>query len=215
MHKRACRARFAVVAIALALTVASQSVSRAAGAVDAGAVWAPGEEVTQMLSGACVADQPDCLPDRMAAAGASPEAVAFARELQGEGYLEAFSEHGRVDVATGFFPFYANSNWRQFLVNGEPQLIDLNDWERLEAIDLATSKVYRKIAKRRPAVTLWPDAQFAGAEALAGEGQRFLFDYPLVDGCHACDLLGYARIAYDFDAKGRLTAVQLVGVEVP
>ena len=41
---------------------------------------------------------------------------------------------------------------------------------------------------------------------------RFLFTYPLRDGCATCNRLGFANYLWDFDASGKLTGVQLLSV---
>jgi hypothetical protein len=197
------------------LLAAASGAAHAAEAMDARAIWLPTGEVAQSLPGACAADQPDCLPDLMRKAGASPAAVAFARSLNGEGYAESFVDHGRVDLVTAFFPFYANSNWRQFLVNGDPAVVDLNDWDRLEALDVDGDAAYRKLAAAYPEAILWPAAEFMGVQEAADQGQRFLVYYPILNGCHACDVLGWANVAYDFDADGKLRDLALISVEAP
>jgi hypothetical protein len=211
MWKRICM----LALVALWAAVGWTGESRAAEGVDERSIWTPSEAVGKSLFSACAVDDPECLPEAMAAAGASPEAATFARKLQGEGYMESFTEHGRVDLVSAFFPYYANSNWRLFLVNGTPELLDLNDWDRLQSIDLEQSEAFRTLAERHSEAALWPDARFVEAAMLADQGQRFVFDYPIVDGCHACELLGYARLAYGFDAAGKLTTVELVGIEPP
>lgn len=199
--------------IAAFAAAAWASVGYAAEPIDAGAVWAPPGDVATSLSGACAAAGPDCLPNLMAQAGASPQAVAFARALEGEGYANGFAEHGTVDLVSAFFPFHANTNWRQFLVNGDPSVVDLNDWERLKTIDLESNADYRTLREVYPNATLWPDGEFNSVEE--AEGQRFLILYPVLDGCHACDVLGWANIAYSFDEDGRLTSVELVDIAAP
>ena len=49
--------------------------------------------------------------------------------------------------------------------------------------------------------------------APAGDGQRFVVGEDLRDGCHACAILGKARVAFDFDAAGKLRGVRVVTVQ--
>lgn len=206
--------RFVASVVAAAAALVGAGTSHAGSEIDARAVWAPSESVSESLWGACSIDEKDCLAKRMKAAGASRQAIAFAGMLDGDGYMESFTEFGRIDLVTAMFPFRANSNWQPLLVNGDPPVFDVNDWAHLESVDLKRSAFYRALAKRNPTIELWPDARFVVAESVRG-GQRFVFDYPLLDGCHACDLLGFARLVYDFDTAGKLTAVALVGVRTP
>ena len=38
---------------------------------------------------------------------------------------------------------------------------------------------------------------------------RFIFSYPLVDGCHACATVGEAQVAFDFDSQGKFIGKSL------
>jgi hypothetical protein len=43
-------------------------------------------------------------------------------------------------------------------------------------------------------------------------GQRFVVAYVLKDGCHACAIVGEARIGFDFDVEGRLVQTDVIRV---
>ncbi|MEK6406989.1 MAG: hypothetical protein AABN34_08510 [Acidobacteriota bacterium] len=77
----------------------------------------------------CVRDDPqfDCIATVMRQAGASRQAIAVMRLLKGEGWMFSFKEMGRVDLAEAVYPFRANTNEGVLLVDGTPQVIDVDD----------------------------------------------------------------------------------------
>ena len=46
----------------------------------------------------------------------------------------------------------------------------------------------------------------------SGKGQRFVVEYRLLNGCHACERVGRARFAFDFDAEGKFLGSTLLDV---
>ncbi len=176
-----------------------------------GAVWRPSGEAL----GECLRQSDDtlhCLTRVMAATGASPAALAVTGLLDGEGYLQAFRDTGRVDVATVVFPLRANSNEVAYLVNGEPRLVSSEIDE--DALPLGDNARYAAIRKAHPEVFLWPVGEGPrSVEALPGGGQGFVFSYGLVNGCHACEVLGQTVVSLDFGPDGRFLGPRLVDVE--
>jgi len=41
-----------------------------------------------------------------------------------------------------------------------------------------------------------------------------MYDYRLLDGCHACAILGLARVAFEFDQDGTFYGAHLVEVTI-
>lgn len=137
--------------------------------------------------------------------GASAEAVAFAQAHNGYSFLSAFVEMGRVDLGVLIAPMAANSNRAYELLNGNPPAVDAqsarDDVARLHP-------AYATLYANYPELILWgSDSVFDGQEPRPDGGQRFLFRYPMLDGCHACDLIDWARAAYDFDAAGNFLGI--------
>lgn len=158
----------------------------------------------------------ECVVSIMRQAGASAQAIKFTRMIEGDGYMDSFREMGKVDLATAFFPFRANTNGATFLVNGSPSLISLEELDRWGKIDIQTDPLYPAIARRFPEVMLWggqPD--FVSMQRLPSGGQRFVFAYVLLNGCHACDIAGYAQVGFDFDVKGNLSGAKLLRLVRP
>ncbi|MHC1788356.1 hypothetical protein [Solidesulfovibrio sp.] len=149
-----------------------------------------------------------CLTQVMQETGASKQALALNKMLGGDGYLSEFQPMGRIDLATCFFPSRANSNAVLFLVGGSPSLVS----SELDAvIDIKGDPAYPGLKKKFPDLELWTSgASFGKMDLLPNGGQRFVFEYPLVNGCHACALAGYALIAHDFDPDGTYKGPRLI-----
>jgi hypothetical protein len=186
-------------------------------AVTAAAVWHPPTGFMTRFHAACdgLGGQAfdACFVAEMGKAGASPAAVAFARSLDGEAYLEALvPTGGPVAIARVFYPFRANENAAWLIVGGMPPLIDVDDFHRLGLMAMRSAPIYRAIARRYPQVDLWPgDRDTAGPEVGAG-GRRIVVDYLLRDLCHACAVIGRVRFALVFDASGKFLGTRLVSV---
>jgi predicted secreted protein len=158
----------------------------------------------------------ECMVSVMERSGASPQATGFARRLENGGFMHAFRETGKVDIAYVTYPFRANENQGCLLVNGTPSVIDVDDFGCLVTNDLKRDNVYGKLASRFPAISLWPGDRFSTdfpvMEKLSDNGQRFHVGYRLLNGCHACEVLGSAVFAFDFDGKGKFMGTRLEGV---
>ena len=150
----------------------------------------------------------------MQKAGASPQAIAFLHEMHNDAYLAKFEDTGRVSIAWAIYPYRANSNTSCLLVNGTPRLVDVDDLSRLPHSQLKSDAGWTTLVAKHPKAMLWP-ADRSGmtgvaAESSGGGGQRFLVDYMVLDGCHACARLARVHYAFDFDSTGRLLGVRFV-----
>ncbi len=185
-----------------------------------GAVWNPDssfrERVVERCSSPAVQDFGECFVSVMQDFKAPSLAVAFARRIGNTGYLRGFRQAGVVDIAFVTYPFRANENYGCFLVNGDPPIVDVDDFEIIKKIDLKKDTQYAEIAFGFPKVGLWPGDRWSADCAIAEttkDRQRFLVTYRLLNGCHACELLGSARVAFDFDGGGKFLGTEIVGVE--
>lgn len=185
------------------------------------AVWQPSSEALRKIREDCAAAAGaalgECFVRGMEAAGASAEAVAFSRLTGASAFLKGFLETGRVSVAQVEYPFRANENEGFLLVNGFPRMIDVDDLSLLPKSEFHKNPLYVHLARDFPQVSLWPgDRHDLGqviTEAIPGGGQRFILDYRLRNGCHACEEIGSAKFAFEFDGLGNFTGIQLKGVE--
>jgi hypothetical protein len=206
--------------VSLFLIVASASAGDSAASVGAAAVWNPPAGFLAAMHAACDARPErlsECFPARMRAAGASPEAVAFTERAGGLQYLRAFRATGRVDVAWAGNPFRANTNDVVYLVNGDPPILDVDDPKYLEPAMLERHPGYAAMRRAHPKLTPFPgdryDLHAVERSVQAGGGQRFVVGEDLRDGCHACAILGKARVAFDFEAAGKFRGVQVLTVQ--
>ncbi|MCI0392477.1 MAG: hypothetical protein MOB07_27410 [Acidobacteria bacterium] len=124
--------------------------------------------------------------------------------------MDSFREMGRVDLASANNPFRANNNDTLLLVNGAPQVIDLNDWDKLKNIDITRDPLYRSLVRKYPKLELWADAEFVTVKRTPTGGQQFTIKHVLLNGCHACEIGGHAYFSYDFDASGRFLGVRFL-----
>ena len=179
--------------------------------IGADAVWSPPADFLSRFHSACDALRGpafnDCFVDKMRAAGAPPPALAFARRTGGMGYLRAFRDTGKVDVAYAEYPFRANENQVCLLVNGHPPWIDVDDVSLLDRQALAADRTYGVILKNYPKAMIFPSDRggpsLPGARRFRDGGLEFLVDYVLRDGCHACAGVGSVRFVVRFDGAGK------------
>ena len=197
---------------------ATPKPSPAPAPIGAGAVWKPPEGFRDRVTAVCGAAGgkfADCFVAQMKKAGASKEALEFTRRIGNQGYLTAFVESGRVDIAYAEYPFRANENSLVFLVNGAPPLIDVDDpaSSGLDPAKLEANPAYAALKKRYPNLAVFPSNRTfpRGAQPTGSrrEGQRFTVAYELHDGCHACRTVGIARVVFEFDAQGQFTGARV------
>jgi predicted secreted protein len=158
----------------------------------------------------------ECFSRVMKESGASSEAVAFARRMENDAWLRAFRDTGQVDIAYVTYPFRANENQGVLLVNGNPDLIDVDDFVLPMKEELAKDSVYAGLLKRFPEISFWPGDRYSTelpvALLLSGGGQRMYVGYVLRNGCHACEEIGSAVFAFDFAKNGKLMGQKLMMV---
>lgn len=212
------------VVIALSLSIGhtlSQSrrtpTKPATNEINRSAVFNPPQVVWGRMQEECQGpNSVECVASIMKQAGASSQAISFARMLKGDGYMDSFREMGRVDLATAFFPFRANTNGGTYLVNGSPSLIAVEDLDSWGKIDIRNDPLYAGIARKFPEVMLWGgEPGYESMQRLPTGGQRFIFSYVLLNGCHACDVAGYAHVSFNFDTTGRFIGTKLLRLSGP
>ena len=138
--------------------------------------------------------------------GASPQAIDFARRMEGE-ILTQYRKMGQVNLAYMELPIrYASYGGTFLLVNGDPPLIKVG--EAMDRINLRGDPV---LVRKYPKVDFFGSGiDFTKMELLPPGGQRFIFAFDLKDGCNACEVVGTANVAYDFDASGRFIGTKLL-----
>jgi hypothetical protein len=206
--------------LAFAFVFSGIAVSQQFPKVTAKAIWAPGVPVLQDIRDHCgkTPNEPfaDCFYSMMQKSGASPEALAFTRQTGNAGYLRDFQDLGPVGVAFVQFPSRANENQGAFIVNGTPAMIDIDQQSLLAQDELQKNLTFATIAERTPQVAVWPGdrngTSYVVIKRLPLGGVRVTVPYTLRNGCRACDALGSAVFAFDFERSGRYLGTKLLGV---
>ncbi len=182
------------------------------------AVWRPPPNFRNTVLAACSDAGPgfgECLARRMKLAGASADALVFTRLIHNDGYIEAFRAVSRVSVAEVLYPFRANENYGNFLVNGQPPAIDIDNQVALPVPAMKEDASYKKVLAEHPKASLWPGDRSTPDTVLAvlltSGGQEFIADYRVQDGCHACAILGEAFFTFRFAPDGKFEGVHFAG----
>jgi hypothetical protein len=219
MHTRRRRLLLSLFLAAFARCAPLWAQEPNAGRIDRRAQWQPDSSVLQQARASCpnlsFPALGECFARGMQRYGASTEAVAFTRSIANEGYLHVFVPAGLVDIAFVTYPFRANQNEGCLLVNGTPPQIDIDNLRDLPQAAMKRDGAYRALAASYPNISLFfPGDRTDRRTVVAGTtpegGQRFLADYLLLNGCHACARVGFARFAFDFDSTGKLQGIEFV-----
>ena len=200
------------------------------GKITAAAVWQPPADFLTKAHRVCdkaagPASFPVCFINQMTAAGAPADAVAFTRTLfklsDGQvGIMSAFKSVGSVDMAQVFFPLRANDNYGLLLVNGDPSILDVDDLQKLDRKAMEQNSMFQAIKLKFPQADIWPgdrsgNAPWPRVDSLPDGGKQFVVSYPLINGCHACEHVGIARFAWQFDAKGKFLRTVYIPTQPP
>jgi hypothetical protein len=211
------------------MSLLAQSPQTSSAKITASAVWQPPQDFITKAHTVCdksagPASLPACFINQMSAAGAPADAVSFTRTLLQQsdgqvGIMAAFKSVGPVDVAQVFYPLRANDNDGLLLVNGDPSILNVDDFEKLDRKAMEANPMYQAVKRRYEQTDMWPGDRSGSpppwprVENLPDGGKRFVITYPLINGCHACARVGLARFGWDFDAKGKF--LQAVYIPTP
>jgi hypothetical protein len=186
------------------------------------AVWRPAPEQLAAIRNRCGAGDSaklgDCFFSEMHAAGASPEAIAFAKSLAGKGYgyLREFRDAGRVGIAYVEYFFRANEMEGVYLVNGLPPMLDVDDRSLFPSDELAKNDSYFTLLQQYPKLAIFAGDRFHTdqpvAKSLGAGAQEFIVSYVLRDGCHACAAIGELQLTFDFDGDGKFKGTRILEV---
>ena len=181
------------------------------------AVWKDGDRVMPEIVKACdgAPKFPACFAEQMERKAPAP-AVAFTRSVRNEAWMRGFRKIGRVDVAWVLYPFRANENPGWLFVNGSPALFDPDDFKRLEG-EMKNDPAWARVVAQYPKALLFPGDRTGALGPVAIEypdgSQEFIADYRVMDGCHACKVLGNAFFSFEFNSKGKFTRLRFGGFD--
>jgi hypothetical protein len=218
------RELLAVVCLAGFVTAQSQG---GAAKIGASAVWQVSPQFLAAAHAACDKSHPgdvECVIDQMAKAGAPTDAVSFTRELHkqshGEfGVITGFQNQSPVSFAWITYPLRANTNYGLLLVNGRPDIVNVEDLKLLDTKTMEQSFQFQDLKNQFPKVDLWPGDRdgttWPNSQAGPNGGTQFVLSYPLLNGCHACARAGFALFTWNFDAEGKFLGTSFMGLTPP
>jgi hypothetical protein len=191
----------------------------AAGRIGQDALWQPGMHFLQDVHAACDgtgAKFGDCLTTQMAKSGAPAAAIAFTKATGDQGIMRDFREAGPVAIAYAVYLYRANENEVWLVVNGDPAMIDVDDYNLFPRAALEKNAEFLKIKKKYPKAEVFPGDR-AGTKGpvvteLPNRGMRIAVEYKLNDQCHACAQVGTVEAGFEFEKSGKLDGVKLLGV---
>jgi hypothetical protein len=158
-----------------------------------------------------------CAYDVLAKYKAPQETVKFDEALQRQaprdtlGYPVAMNGKGRVKAVQFFEPGLGMEGVSEFIfVNGSKDFVRPTD----NVESAADADVdFQNFKLQYPQVMIWPEQVFHKETVLPDGSQSFEFQQSLLNGCHACELLGVLDVSYNFDKRGHYTGVTIAGVE--
>ncbi len=203
--------------------VATGVVAQKSGArkFDASAIYQPGMTQMQMARAACDMKKglevEACFVEQMQKGGAPAAAVAFMHAIENNGFMRDFKDTGRVDIAFVYYVYRANDNQGCLLVNGTPNIVDVDDYKLVPGkAELAKNAQYAALLKKEPNLIVFPGDRngmdFITASKTADGGQRFVAPY-ILSKCHACAHAGELKVAFDFDGDGKFLGAKVAGVK--
>jgi len=214
--------------IALVLPVLAAPSPQPPAKIGTSAVWQFPPEFITGAHAACDKSAPsglaECFMAQMAKAGASADAVSFTRELYKQshgdvGIMTGFQPVGPVDIAWITYPLRANTNNGLLLVNGHPQIVNIEDLKLLDRKAMEQSPQFKDLKYQFPNVDLWPGDRdgktWPNSQTDANGVTQFVASYPLINGCHACARAGFAMFTWNFNAQGKFQCTTFVGMTPP
>jgi WD40 repeat protein len=205
-------AGFFAVSVANALAVHLPNQQDALPPIGKNSVWSPKTNETATAVQECLftADIKSCMQGIMEQTGASPEAIQLMQYFEGLAYLDDFVEVGRVDIGSIFYPFWPNGNIQTLLVNGDPRIVHTDNF--VDVNNVCSSESADLFDRYPDAFADFVSSRYEYYHDLPGGGQRFVFSYPIMDGCRACPVVGYAFVAYDFSDLGYFLSPRVLTV---
>jgi len=141
--------------------------------------------------------------------GASADAISFF-QLTGW-FLSDIQNSGIVQLGTILDPWLANENSEPALLGGTPAVVLPAD--HVSQASVEHDPGYAALLAAHPNLMFWGFGPRVQPMVQSPDGgQEFVFDYRLLDGCHACAILGYARFGFDFAPDGTFESARFLGL---
>ena len=213
--------KFFLALVIIASTAAAQTQSPNPGKkITQDAVWDPSANIMQKIISDCGTFQDEdigkCFLNEMVNSGASRQAIEFSKMIDGKGYMKAYKQLGIIDAAYVYYPFEKIKRNGCLLLNGKPEIIDVDDPQYLPLSELSYFPEYVELKKNFPQIAVFPgERQSTGSPAIENlpmHGERITVNYNLKDGCDRCALLGFLDMAFDFDSTGKFISSKILRV---
>jgi hypothetical protein len=189
-------------------------------------VWnASGEDlgaIAQACNNTEAASYSTCFIEQMGGY-ASSDAVAFTELLASQkssrlGYLGGMREAGIVDLGYVVYPGKAPSNRGWVLMNGIPDLVNVDDLALLPKGEMENDAQFIASRKNHPQLQISvaddqrsPDSS-PQVERLAQGGERFVIPYSLQEPCPGCAPVARVSFGFDFDGGGKFLGVKFLSI---
>lgn len=223
------RLRYLAILMVLALGSLVHAQAGAQQKIGDSAVWKMPDTFRTMVQKKCgEASQPpsfaECFINQMQQGGAPPDAVAFTRELYkasgGDvGIMYGLHKVGPVDIAWINYPLRANTNNGLLFVNGQPRILNVEDLKLLDQSDMQQNPQFQNTKAQFPNTAVWPGDRdgttWPNSQAAPNGGMQFTVGYPLINGCHACERVGFALFNWNFGPQGKFLGTTFVGMTPP
>lgn len=193
------------------------------GRIGPSAIWLPGADFLKNASAACDRSYnapADCFINQMANAGAPADAIRFSRRLchqsGGEfGIMWGFRKLGPVDIAKVLYPLRGSTLHGLLLLNGDPEILDVDDLKRLDRHGLEKDEEYQLLRKDYSTLELWAGDRYGTAWPMArkrkDDGQSFDIYYMLNPVRPVGRWVSGARFDWNFDAQGNFLGTKFTG----
>ncbi len=191
------------------------------------AVWQIPPQFMNTAHAACdqiLTSIPECMIGQMAQVGAPVTALSFTRELYKEshgefGIMTGLQDEGPVAFAWVTYPLRANTNYGLLLLNGQPQIVNVEDLKLLDVKTMKKSSQFQDAKLQFPNIDVWPGDRdgkiWPNSQVSPDGGIQFTVAYPLRNGCHACASAGQAIFNWNFDATGKFLGTSFQGMLDP
>ena len=150
-----------------------------------------------------------CIDHQLKRIGAGAQAIAFARYAPVPSAIEHFISYRDATAVYAVMRWADGaSGWCLIGVSGEA----VGMWEPTGA---EHDRKFVTFARDHPNAALWMPVDKADAPSvveLAHGAERFVFPFS-IKTCHACAMIGHARIGFDFDRAGHYDGAELLSIE--
>ncbi len=170
-------------------------------------VWRPSQAAIAELHQCTDPISLNCVHKIMEQYGASADAFEF-YHLTGWFLLELKHTGGPVMLASVADPWRANENEQPALVGGHPVIVYPEDVQ----VPVENDAGFKALKANFPQLWFWKSGPTLETNAVTAAGERFVFRYRLLDGCHACAIRGWARIEFAFGPDGTYQPAKLLDV---